>query len=280
MIGWATKASVVSDAVELPRAQAVGPAVGAPEATGWGERIDELLAVRQLEDDWDGQGTPAPATAVVDSALILALLLRREGIAAPNGVTQGLAGGVHFGLAAGGRPVHRTPGDGPPHRRGLRPHPRRSDQAVHYRRPPRRGNGVTPETDPVAPDEMLVRLVWKSFYKPADRVAVRPSAFTARADETEGISLFRLACLPSAEAALAVMAPEKQGRYAVTLIPAAEVFGLGLTVTPAPIPTVPGHAVIPELNCVTETTDSMRVQNAKLKLAELATANVVRPPTE
>ena len=139
---------------------------------------------------------------------------------------------------------------------------------------------MTPETAPVAPDEMLIRLVWKSFYKPADRVAVRPSAFTPRPDETDGISLFRLACLPSAEAALAVMAPEKQGRYAVTLIPAAEVFGMGLSVTPAPIPTVPGHAVIPELNCVFEVAEPMKAQELRLKLAELATANVVRPPME
>lgn len=139
---------------------------------------------------------------------------------------------------------------------------------------------MTTETAPVAPDEMLIRLVWKSFYKPADRVAVRPSAFTPWADETDGISLFRLACLPSAEAALAVMAPDKQARYAVTLLPAAAVYSLGLTVTPAPIPAVPGHAVIPELNCVVEVADPRRVQDLKFELAKLASANVVRPPKE
>ncbi len=92
MIGWGTRTPVASEAVELPRATTSGRMA----SDDWPERIDELLAIRQLEDDWDGQGTPAPATQVVDSALILALLLRREGIAAPNAVTQGLSGGVHF----------------------------------------------------------------------------------------------------------------------------------------------------------------------------------------
>ncbi len=76
------------------------------------------------------------------------------------------------------------------------------------------------------------------------------------------------------------MVPEKQGRYAVTLLPAAAVFALGLTVTPTPISTVPGHAVIPELNCVVEAADPHRVQDLKLELAKLASVNVVRPPTE
>ncbi len=92
MIGWATRTPVASGAADLPRATETGRMT----ADDWPERIDELLAIRQLEDDWDGQGTPAPMTDVVDSALILALLLRREGIAAPDAVTQGLSGGVHF----------------------------------------------------------------------------------------------------------------------------------------------------------------------------------------
>jgi len=96
MTGWATKSPVVATGVELPRAVRTGAVESETIDPTWAVRIDELLAVRQLEDDWDGQGTPAPATGVVDSALILALLLRREGVAAPTLVTQGLSGGVHF----------------------------------------------------------------------------------------------------------------------------------------------------------------------------------------
>jgi hypothetical protein len=62
----------------------------------WNRRIDQLLAIRRLEDNWDGQGTPAPGVEVVDSALVLALLLRTEGVEAPTGVVQGVTGEVLF----------------------------------------------------------------------------------------------------------------------------------------------------------------------------------------
>jgi hypothetical protein len=96
MVAWSTKATVAGAAIELPRvASSTHPSALSTDGV-WTERIDELLAIRQLEDDWDGQGSPAPATDVVDGSLILALLLRREGIVAPNGVTQGVTGGIHF----------------------------------------------------------------------------------------------------------------------------------------------------------------------------------------
>lgn len=100
MTTWAMRRPVVSVETELPRATIETDSDG--ENAKWSAWIDELLAIRQLEDDWDGQGAPAPATDVVDSSLILALLLRREGIAAPNLVTQGLSGGVHFDWLPGG----------------------------------------------------------------------------------------------------------------------------------------------------------------------------------
>jgi hypothetical protein len=62
----------------------------------WEQRIDQLLGIRQLEDNWDGQGTVAPTVEVVDSALVLALLLRNEGIEPPTGVVQGVNGDVLF----------------------------------------------------------------------------------------------------------------------------------------------------------------------------------------
>lgn len=73
-------------------------------SNGWTERIDSLLAIRRLEDDWDGQGSPAPTVEVVDSALILAMLLRQDGAEAPTGVVQGVGGEVLFDWqSAGGR---------------------------------------------------------------------------------------------------------------------------------------------------------------------------------
>jgi len=94
MTTWAMRRPVVSEESELPRSPIKTDSDG--ENSKWSAWIDELLTIRQLEDDWDGQGAPAPVTDVVDSSLILALLMRREGIAAPNLVTQGPSGRVHF----------------------------------------------------------------------------------------------------------------------------------------------------------------------------------------
>jgi hypothetical protein len=62
----------------------------------WSNRIDELLAIRLLPDDWDGQGSTAPATDLVDSALMLARSLRQGGIEAPNRIVPGVNGSVIF----------------------------------------------------------------------------------------------------------------------------------------------------------------------------------------
>lgn len=101
MTSWATRGPIVRESVDIPRAEGTARRDTAADHLVWVERIDQLLAIRQLEDDWDGQGTAAPATAVVDSALILALLLRQDGIAGPNLVTQGLGGEVHFDWLTG-----------------------------------------------------------------------------------------------------------------------------------------------------------------------------------
>ncbi len=52
-------------------------------ADGWKKCFDSLLEIRELEDDWDGQGTQAPTPEVVDSAMILSVMLRQRGILPP-----------------------------------------------------------------------------------------------------------------------------------------------------------------------------------------------------
>ncbi len=98
---WALRKPVVAFDTELPRA-AVGESLRNANDSIWSDRIDDLLGIRQMEDDWDGQGAPAPTSEVVDSALVLALLLKKEGIAPPKLVTQGPSGGVHFDWLPGG----------------------------------------------------------------------------------------------------------------------------------------------------------------------------------
>jgi hypothetical protein len=135
------------------------------------------------------------------------------------------------------------------------------------------------ERDPVSPDEVVVRLIWADFYKPNAAAIIRDRAFLPRTDEEAGISVFRLACLQEPQDALAVMAPEKRGRYGLALIAVAELAALGLSVEPARIDKVPGHAVIPELNSNLAASDSKRCSELQSCLAKLAAMNLI-PPAE
>ena len=63
---------------------------------GWNRCIASLLAIRDLEDDWDGQGTAAPSAEVVDSVTILAVMLRQSGVRPPTLTVQGVDGDVAF----------------------------------------------------------------------------------------------------------------------------------------------------------------------------------------
>jgi hypothetical protein len=133
------------------------------------------------------------------------------------------------------------------------------------------------ETAPVAPDELFVRLVWED--RVTDRVPIiSPNAFEPRKDETEDISLFRLACLADATAALGAIAEEKRDRYALVLVPLSALTEQGLSVRPDPISEVPGHVVVPELNSTDYRANKARFTPMKLRLAEVASANIVCRP--
>jgi len=134
------------------------------------------------------------------------------------------------------------------------------------------------ENEPVAPDEILVRLVWTFNYKAGAAQPVKPEAFEPKNHETDGVSVFRLACLSSPEQALEAMAPDKRDRYAIVLLSVADVTALGLTVMPAKIDTVPGHAVLPELNITAHKTDKAKWRDIEKQLALLANARIVRAP--
>jgi hypothetical protein len=69
----------------------------------WNYRIDDLLAMRQLSDDWDGIGAKAPTTSLIDGALQLARVLRHAGARAhidwrgpPSRIVPGRNGTIIF----------------------------------------------------------------------------------------------------------------------------------------------------------------------------------------
>jgi hypothetical protein len=67
----------------------------APTRT-WSDVIDELLAIRNLQDDWDGQGARALNPALVDGAITLAQRFRDSGMPPANFAIAGVNGTVFF----------------------------------------------------------------------------------------------------------------------------------------------------------------------------------------
>lgn len=65
-------------------------------ATGWSSSIDELLRIRNLESDWDGEGSEAPHPTIVDAAISLAMWLRSRGVEPPGRVLASVNATVYF----------------------------------------------------------------------------------------------------------------------------------------------------------------------------------------
>lgn len=137
---------------------------------------------------------------------------------------------------------------------------------------------MTDENDPVAPDEFVVRLVWTFNFRAGAAQPVLREAFEPKPRETDGVSVFRAACLTSPEQALDAVGADKRDRYAVVLLAVADLLALGLTVRLGRIDTVPGHAVLPELNVVDWKADKARWRVVQTRLAALASKYIVRPP--
>ena len=62
----------------------------------WQELIANLVDLRSLDDDWDGQGAKAPAVELVDSAISLAGWLRDEQVIPAHYAIAGVNGTLHL----------------------------------------------------------------------------------------------------------------------------------------------------------------------------------------
>ena len=65
-------------------------------AQTWQLLLDELLRIRNLKDDWDGEGTEAPHPALVDGAITLAQYLQANGGPPADRVIAGVNGTIFF----------------------------------------------------------------------------------------------------------------------------------------------------------------------------------------
>ncbi|HWG41352.1 MAG TPA: hypothetical protein VN688_01105 [Gemmataceae bacterium] len=74
------------------------PFLGCDEAAArtWLPLIDELLHIRNLQDDWDGEGTEAPHPALVDGAITLAQYLQANRTPPADRVLAGVNGTIYF----------------------------------------------------------------------------------------------------------------------------------------------------------------------------------------
>jgi hypothetical protein len=60
----------------------------------WSYVFDRLNVYRGYQDDWDGEGSPAPGPEIVDAAIAYARSLRDKGEQAPDMVVPGVNGTI------------------------------------------------------------------------------------------------------------------------------------------------------------------------------------------
>ncbi|MGL4550546.1 MAG: hypothetical protein ACRC33_05115 [Gemmataceae bacterium] len=139
---------------------------------------------------------------------------------------------------------------------------------------------MKPESDPITDDEWLLRLVWDDRFV-ARQPPISLNAFEPRDGkhpDKDGLSLFREACVNDPTDILAVVAADKRDRYGIVKVPVSLLAGLRLTARSSPIPEVPGHVVLPELNITAYKADAGSFLPIKAGLAQAASENIVRRP--
>lgn len=135
------------------------------------------------------------------------------------------------------------------------------------------------EHDPITDDELVLRLVWRDHYRAGDPLTIKPMAFKPRRDEVTGISVFRMECLSTPSQALqALPDPEKRAQYIIVALPIALLITLGLSVTTDRIESVPGHALLRELNFIAYSQNKAIWLPKTEQLAKLATERIVFVP--
>lgn len=74
----------------------VDPGYPAHVVKNWSPIIDELLRIRSLNDDWDGEGSEAPHPGLVDGAIALVQTLQGKGVDPPDRVHASVNATVYF----------------------------------------------------------------------------------------------------------------------------------------------------------------------------------------
>lgn len=111
---------------------------------------------------------------------------------------------------------------------------------------------MKPENDPITDDEWLLRRVWRDRFRTEKIPIISPGAFEPRFKghhiDSDGISLYREACLDDPADTLAEVAGDKRNSTGIVRLSVLFLKSLGLTAANRPRPGIKGHVVIPELN--------------------------------
>jgi hypothetical protein len=140
------------------------------------------------------------------------------------------------------------------------------------------------ESDPITDEEWLLRRVRREQFRTEKHPLISPNAFEPRIKgrdpDTDGISLYRQACLAEVSLILVTLAPERHSEYGIVRVPVTLLRTLNLTVTSIPDERIPGHVVIPELNASDYAADKSAFLSIKETLATVASedANILRWP--
>lgn len=147
------------------------------------------------------------------------------------------------------------------------------------------------ESEPITDDEWFLRRVIKDRFPTDESPLISPNAFEPRLKgrdiDTDGISLYREACLADPSEALPTVVRgkgeegEEKQRPVPGLVRVSKrlLDDLGLSVRSAPDTRVRGHVVIPELNAPDYIRNKAAYKLVLVKLAEAATKEIVRWPT-
>lgn len=134
------------------------------------------------------------------------------------------------------------------------------------------------ETTSVSPDEDVLRRIHRAHVKLSDSEPVQRVAFQPNDQDTDGISVYRVAC--GATPVNVDKAGRRPGEYYVAELSVRALISLGLSVQPYPLPPVPGHAVVPELRCQLQSTTEQKQRAKELQrhLAKIANSCLVLHP--
>jgi hypothetical protein len=142
------------------------------------------------------------------------------------------------------------------------------------------------EGDPITEDEWLLRRVRIEQFRTDKSPIISPNAFEPRVKgrdpDTDGISLYRAACLSDPSEVLETVSPARRHEYGIVRVPVSFIKSLGLSVHPKPDNRIKGHVVIPELNSPAYEAAKASFTPKKEKLAVEASKveNILRQPSQ